>query len=101
MRVLVIGDAEAVLGFSLAGITGKVAQTAQEVREALAEAEKDPGIGVILVTEEAASLVGEQIDRLRIAKSGLIVVEIPGPTGSKRQRLSLSDLIARATGVRV
>jgi V/A-type H+/Na+-transporting ATPase subunit F len=101
MRVLVIGDADAVLGFSLAGMAGKVAQTAQEVREALAEAEKDPEIGVILVTDEAASLVGEQIDRLRVARSGPIVVEIPGPTGSKRQRPSLGDLIARATGVRV
>ena len=38
MNVLVIGNQEAVLGFSLVGVRGKAAASAQEVNQALDEA---------------------------------------------------------------
>lgn len=101
MKLFVIGDADAVLGFSLVGMSGRVAHTAQEVREALQAVAQDPDVGAILVTEEAASWVREQMDALRIAKTGPIVVEIPGPGGPLPGRPALHDVIARATGVRL
>lgn len=101
MKLHVIGEADAVLGFSLIGMTGRVAQTAQEVANAIEEASQAPDIGVILITEEAAALVHERVDALRVAKSGPLIVEIPGPKGAMPGRLSLRDVIARATGVRL
>ena len=101
MKLHIIGEADAVLGFTLIGMTGQVANTAQEVEAALDAASQRPDIGVIFVTERAASLVQERMDALRIAKSGPIVIEIPGPEGPMPGRPSLRDVIIRATGVRV
>lgn len=50
MKVLVIGHQEAVLGFSLVGVEGRVVSSAAEVNQALDEAFSRPGIGIILVT---------------------------------------------------
>jgi len=41
MKILVIGHPDAVLGFSLAGVGGKIATTADEVNQALDEAQAD------------------------------------------------------------
>lgn len=101
MKLHVIGEPDAVLGFSLVGATGCTATTREEVVAALEEASRDPHVGVILVTERAAALAPAEIDALRLAKSGPVVVEIPGPGGPLLHRPSLRDLIARATGVRL
>ena len=101
MKMHVIGDPDAVLGFALVGLTGQVANTAREVEEALEAAARSPEIGVIFVTERAASLVPEAMDGYRRAREGPLVVEIPGPEGPQAQRSSLRDVITRATGVRV
>ena len=101
MKLHVIGDPDAVLGFTLIGLTGQVATTAQEVEEALELASHNPEIGVIFVTERAASLVKEAMDHYRVSKDGPIVVEIPGPEGPLADRPALRDVITRATGVRV
>jgi V/A-type H+/Na+-transporting ATPase subunit F len=101
MKLHVIGDPDAVLGFALIGLTGQVATTTQEVEEALEMAARNPEIGVVFVTEQAASLAPEAMDSYRLAKEGPIVVDIPGPEGPLANRPALRDVIARATGVRV
>ncbi len=101
MKLHVIGEPDAVLGLALVGLTGEVAMTPAEVRAALAAATQNPEIGVILVTERAAAQVPTEMDALRIAKSGPLVLEIPGPEGPLSGRPSLRDIVARATGVRI
>ena len=101
MKLHVIGEPDAVLGFLLVGFTGQVATTPVEVKEALEAASKDSGIGVIFVTEMAASLAQDMMDTIRLSSTGAIVVEIPGPGGPVEGRPSLHDAITRATGVRV
>lgn len=101
MKLHVIGEPDAVLGFLLVGFTGQVATTPTEVNEALEAASQDAEIGVIFVTEMAASLAEDLMDKLRLQSAGPIVVEIPGPGGPVEGRPSLHDVITRATGVRV
>ncbi|NLS80181.1 MAG: ATPase [Chloroflexi bacterium] len=101
MKLHVIGDPDAVLGFSLIGLTGQVALSAPEVEEALELAARNPEIGVVFITERAAALAPEALDSYRRSNEGPIVVEIPGPEGPLASRLALRDVIARATGVRV
>jgi len=57
MKILVIGHPEAVLGFSLAGVGGRVATTAEEVNQALDEAQASKDVGIVLVTQDVAKLV--------------------------------------------
>lgn len=99
MKLLVIGDLDAVLGFSLVGVRGYEATTAEEANAALDAAEKDGDIGIVLITEGAADLVRERVDRLRLSSTCPIVVEIPGPEGPHPDRPPLHELIRRAIGI--
>jgi len=101
MRLLVIGQLEAVLGFSLAGVRGKVADTAAEVNQALDDALSAPDVGIILVTADRARLVGARMDQLKLRSTVPLVVEIPGPQGMGPDEPSLSQVIRRAVGVRI
>jgi V/A-type H+-transporting ATPase subunit F len=101
MKMHVIGDADTVLGFSLVGLTGEIATTAEGVENALEKAAEDSEIGVIFVTEKAAALIPDQIDAWHLNQEGPVVVEILGADGPVAERSSLQDVIARATGVHV
>ncbi len=101
MKMMVIGHAEAVLGFSLVGVHGRAVGSAEEVNQALDEALATADIGIILVTEDVGSLVKARMDRLRLRSTVPLVVEIPGPQGMPPDRLSLSEVIMRAIGVKI
>jgi V/A-type H+-transporting ATPase subunit F len=101
MKVLVIGHPEAVLGFSLVGVHGQVAATAQETNQALDEALSAADVGIILVTEDVAELVEVRMDELKRRSTVPLVVEIPGPESTQADHPSLSEVIRRAIGVKI
>ena len=100
MKVLVIGNQEAVLGFSLVGVNGKTVTTAMETNQALDEALASGDAGIVLVTEDVARLVETRIDQLKLRSTIPLVVEIPGPKGAGADRPSLNEVVLRAIGVK-
>ena len=101
MKMLVIGHPEAVLGFSLVGVHGQEAVSAEEVNQALDDALAADDIGIILVTEEVGRMIKTRMDKLRLRSTVPLVVEIPGPQGMPPDQLSLSEVIMRAIGVKI
>ena len=101
MKILVIGNQEAVLGFSLVGVHGKAVSTASEADEALDEALATADTGIILVTEDVAEMVEARMDQLKLRSTVPLVVEIPGPEGVRPDRPSLNEMVLRAIGVRL
>jgi V/A-type H+-transporting ATPase subunit F len=101
MKVLVIGHPEAVLGFSLAGVQGQAASTAEQVNQALDNALITPDIGIILVTQDVAKLIQSRMDQLQLRSTIPLVVEIPGPEGVSPDQPSLSDVVLRAIGIKI
>lgn len=101
MKLMVIGHLDAVRGFALVGVEGQIATTDAAVNQALDAALNDKGIGIILVTEEAAALVRQRMDHLMAHSTVPLVVEIPGPGGPQANRPALSEVIRRTTGVRI
>ena len=101
MKVLVIGHPEAVLGFSLAGVQGQAATTADEANQALDKALAAPDIGIVLVTQDVGRLIEGRMDTLRLRSTIPLVVEIPGPAGVGPDEPSLSDIVLRAIGVKI
>ncbi len=101
MNILVIGDREAVLGFSLVGVHGVVASTAAEANQALDNALADPQAGIILVTEDVSAMVELRLDQLKLRSTVPLVVEIPGPEGARSDRPSLNDIMLRAIGIKL
>jgi V/A-type H+-transporting ATPase subunit F len=101
MKVMVIGHPQAVLGFSLVGVQGMPAITATQANQALDTAFSTPDIGIILVTEDAAGLIGPKMDQLRLRSTIPLVVEIPGPGASQSNRPTLNEVVFRAIGVKI
>ena len=101
MKVLVIGHQEAVLGFSLVGIEGRVASSATEVNQALDEVFSMTGIGIILVTQTVAKLIMPRMDQLKLRSTIPLVIEIPGPKGPPPDEPSLSEIVLRAIGIKI
>jgi V/A-type H+-transporting ATPase subunit F len=101
MKILVIGSQEAVLGFSLVGVAGKAVQTAAEVNQALdnALASKEPGI--ILVTQDVASLIQARMDYLKLRSTVPLVVEIPSSLGVGADQPALSEIVLKAIGIKI
>lgn len=101
MKVLVIGHPEAVLGFSLAGVGGRVATTAEEVNQALDEAQASKDVGIVLVTQDVAELIPARMERLKLRSTIPLVVEIPSSGGVPEGQSSLGEIVLRAIGIRL
>jgi len=101
MKVLVIGHPEAVLGFSLAGVGGRVATTADEVNQALDEAQASKDVGIVLVTQDVAGLIPARMEHLKLRSTVPLVVEIPAQGGAPEGEQSLGEIVLRAIGIRL
>src|SRR5688572_6050546 len=97
MKVLVIGHPEAVLGFSLAGVGGRVATTAAEVNQALDEAQASKDVGIVLVTQDVAELIPARMEHLKLRSTVPLIVEIPSRGGVPEGQASLGEKIGRAS----
>lgn len=99
MRTLVIGGRDAVLGFRLAGVEGVVASTPDESVAALNAALARKDLGLILITESAATSAREAVDA-RIYGTGFpLVVEVPDRAGPDPQRHSIHEIVRKAIGM--
>ena len=101
MKVLVIGHSEAVLGFSLAGVNGRVVSTADEANRALDETLASKEVGIVLVTRDVAKLISNRVEDLKLHSTIPLVVEIPGPEGISPDEPSLSGVVLRAIGIKL
>ncbi|HAV78771.1 MAG TPA: hypothetical protein DCX53_15585 [Anaerolineae bacterium] len=101
MKVLVIGHPEAVLGFSLTGVRGQAASTAEEVNQALDDALASKETGIILVTQDVAGLIQPRMDDLKLHSTIPLVVEIPSPAGVSADQPSLGEIVLRAIGIKL
>ena len=101
MEVFIIGNQEAVLGFSLVGVSGKAVASAPEVNEALDAALSNADNGIVLITDDVARLVQARMDQLKLRSTVPLVVEIPGPQGVAADQPSLNEIVLRAIGVKL
>ncbi|MHB1295571.1 MAG: V-type ATP synthase subunit F [Anaerolineae bacterium] len=100
MRVFVIGNEDAVLGFSLVGVEGRIVKGLAELKTALDDCLGDKSIGLMLVTADVVELDRERIDALKVSSLSPLVVEIPGEEAGTKFP-SLLDFVQRAVGVRL
>ncbi len=101
MKILVIGHPDAVLGFSLAGVGGIAASTAEEVNHALDEAQASRDVGIVLVTQDVAALIPARMEYLGLRSTIPLVVEIPSRGGVPEGQPSLGDIVLRAIGIKL
>jgi len=99
MEYFVIADEDTVLGFRYAGVEGQVVRSADEARAALATHAADGQAAIVIITDEIAHAIEDDVNRLRFESRMPIVVEIPGPAGPRPGRPDLMALIREAMGI--
>jgi len=101
VRYFIIGDEDAVLGFGMVGVRGRVARSAQEAERAFRSALDDRETGVVIITERAAELIRPLIDRFLFTENLPLVVEIPDRTGPVPGRPNIREMVNAAIGIRL
>ncbi len=99
MEYYVIADEDVTLGFSLVGIQGVAVHTREEAESAFDRVTQMKQFGIIIITEKAASLIREKVDKFLFTEDLPLVVEIPNP-GEKSSR-DLRTLVNEAIGVSI
>lgn len=102
MKIVVIGDEDAVAGLKLAGVTeGRIVKTPSEAEKAILEAVRDDEVAILVITEDVASMVRPLVQELYL-KPRPAVVEIPPRKWIGEEREDpIRELLRRAIGVEV
>jgi V/A-type H+-transporting ATPase subunit F len=112
-----IGDAELVTAFRFIGVEGTAASNAETARAAFLRITQSidetvgmalpslqagsEGCRVLILTEEAADWLDEDLTQWQLSGKYPLIVELPGTMGRQPGRKSLVDSIREAVGVRV
>ncbi len=101
MKYFVIADEDTVLGFRYAGVEGQIVHTPEEARAALAECVASRVAGIVILTDEIAATIQDDVNKLRFESQTPLVVQIPGPDGPLPGRADLLAMIREAMGIKV
>lgn len=98
MKYFVIGDEDTVLGFSLVGVRGSAVSDSKTASAVFNKVLEDNTYGIIIITDEIADLIREQVDKFLFSESFPLIVEIPSPHGNCQSK-DLHQLVNDAIGV--
>ena len=101
MKFHCIADEDTVRGFRLAGVSGEVATAAPEAAAAVQAATERTDCAILILTEKTADAIRPLLNQIRFERERPLIVEIPGPEGSARERKSLRQLVQEAVGIRL
>lgn len=102
MDFFVLGGSELVTGFALAGVGGKACATREETLAAFREMTRpETALKVLILSEDASSLIEDELLEWQLAGEYPLIVEIPPLTGTATGRKSMVDTIREAIGVHV
>ena len=100
MNFFCIADSASSLGFKLAGVETREVSARSEALEALKVATAAENVGIILVTQKAASLIESELEELMYSKKLPLILEIPS-RGEGRKRKSVGEVLKKAIGVSI
>ncbi len=101
MKIAVIGDADTVALFRLAGVSRAVVAD-DDVAAQFDELVADDAVGVVIVTERVAQSIIKKITQVKLQKELPVIVEVPDKRGKMEDREdSIDMLIRRAVGVEI
>ena len=101
MKYSIIGDEDAVLGFGMVGVSGRVAVNADEARRAFKAILDDKEVSIIIITERVADMIRPIVDKYLFTESFPLIVEIPDRGGSKEGRPGIREMVNTAIGLKL
>ena len=101
MKFHCIADEDTVRGFRLAGIAGQSVTGAAQAAAAVASVAAHADCGIIVITENVAAGIGQQVEAIRWERDRPLIVVIPGPEGPLPGRKRLRQIAHEAVGIRI
>ena len=102
MKMYLISDnIDTLIGMRLAGIDGCVVHEADETVNAVKKAVSEKEIGVLLMTEKAASKAKSYVGELKLTLHTPLIVEIPDRHGSRDIAGSIEGLVQESIGLKL
>jgi V/A-type H+/Na+-transporting ATPase subunit F len=98
MKVVAVGGKAFVTGFVLSGVSGEYVSSAASALEKIQSLAKDTTVGLIMVSDEVAKPISDQLTALRSKKAIPLIYEVPGP-GSKKERVEYRAMLRAILGV--
>ena len=86
MKVVAVGGKAFVTGFVLSGVSGEYVSTPSAALDRIQALAKDPTVGLIMVSDEVAKPISDQLTTLRSRMGFPLIYEVPGP-GSKKVKV--------------
>ena len=101
MQIAVIGDADTVALFKLAGVSRAVVAD-DDIAAQFDSLVAEEDVGVIIVTERIAQSIMKKITQIKLQKELPVIIEVPDKQGELEGREdSMDQLIRRAVGVEI
>jgi len=102
MKAFVVSDNhDTLVGMRLAGISGCLVHTSGEAYAALNQALKMKDLGILAITEKAADLAPDLVQKLTERGELPLLVKIPDRYGSQREADFLTRHVQEAIGVKM
>ena len=102
MKVYLISDNhDSLAGMRLAGVEGVIVHEREDVIKAMDSVSNMEDIAILAITEKAAEMVPDIMQRMRAQGELPLVVEIPDRHGSKRSSDFLTRYVRDAIGVKM
>lgn len=98
MKVVAVGGKAFVTGFVLSGVNGEYVSTPSAALETVRRISKDPTVGLIMVSDEVAKPISDQLTALRTKNAIPLIYEVPGP-GSKKEKVEYRAMLRAILGV--
>ena len=98
MKVVAVGGKAFVTGFVLSGVSGEYVSSAASALEKIQSLSRDSTVGLIMVSDEVAKPISDQLTALRTKKAIPLIYEVPGP-GSKKEKVEYRAMLRAILGV--
>ena len=98
MKVVAVGGKAFVTGFVLSGVGGEYVPTPEAALDRIQTLSKDPTVGLIMVSDEVAKPISDNLTALRAKKAIPLIYEVPGP-GSKKEKVEYRAMLRAILGV--
>ena len=96
-----IGSEDLAIGFRFVGVPGSVATTPEEARAAFREVTGKGEARILVLSEEVAAMIPREVLDWQMGGNYPLIVEVPGISGHRADRMSLVDAIRDAVGIHV
>ena len=101
MKYSIIGDEDAVLGFGIVGVAGRIVENPDQAQDAFNAIIADKETAIIIITEPVADMIRPTVTKYLFTQSFPLIVEIPDRHGRDPKRPGIKEMANAAIGIKI